>query len=82
METVFTLNQKGRDKFREALAECLKAQLDPEQYADAVASEVFAEVRDGEPEASFEVRAWDNIHGTPWTITVAGHVFFDAEPVC
>ncbi len=80
-EFVYVMNQAGRDQLRDALVGCLKADIDPERYADACANEATVEVIDGKPEARIEVRAAHNIHGVPWQIDIAGPMFFNAEPL-
>lgn len=80
-DCMYVINQAGRDKLRDALVGCLKAEFDPEAYADAAANEASVRIFDGQPEASFEVRARDNIHGVPWTIDIFGPNFFNLEPL-
>ena len=80
-EFVYILNQAGRDQLRDALVGCLIASNDPERYADACANEATVTVVDGQPEASFEIHARDNIHGVAWTIDIAGPQFFNVEPL-
>ena len=76
---VYVINQAGRDALRDGLAGVLAASIDPERYADAASDEAEVVVADGVPEISVEIRAMHNIHSIPWTITIAGAQFFNAE---
>ena len=80
-EFCFVMNQTGRDNLRDALSDCLRADFNPEIFADELANNATVCVIGGEPEASFEISARHNIHGIPWTITIAGPDFFNAEPL-
>lgn len=80
-EYSYVMNQAGRDQLRDALVGCLKSSIDPEQYADALASDADVTDIHGEPETSFEIKASDNIHRVPFTIDISGLSFFNAEPL-
>jgi hypothetical protein len=80
-EFVYVMNQAGRDQLRDALVGCLKTDMDPDRYAEALVNDADVTTVHGEPEVSFEIQASHNIYGIPFTIDIAGPQFFNAEPL-